>query len=605
MLNTTNMSSKSVSPSESTSDHLEETKNEIIVLRTNDLKTTNIEEPSQNSKRDEVFIESNAGDGTRREEQYVTGYKLVICIVSLLLAMFLTTLDQTIVVTIISTIGNKFDAFDKINWLSSGFLLAMCVVTTIWGRISIIVGRKLTLSVAIILFEAGSLICALATSMNMLIGGRVLAGIGGGGIQSLVYAIISEILPVQQRTFGMILIALTYSTASVIGPLVGGALSKITWRWCFYINLPVGGIAFAFLQYAFNPPRPKGKILVKFKTIDFIGVAMLAIGLVLFLLALSFGSSTQFKWGSAAVICTLIFGVLFLVIFFVWNLRFSQYPLLAPDIITDFYCIISVLTVTTTFGFLFINQLYYSVYFQVIHGYDPWNSGLHLLPSIIASVTTSILCGAIFPRARSIKPFSILAGVFGVVGNAILTFLDVNSSLGQIIGFLILPGIASGMQMQSCIMLFTLSLPKTPGSTIMGTTFFTFGTSIGGSIGANLATLTYTESLKSILTSAMKSETNQAILEELSSVNINTILVNTSLIKELTPETQYFIKTLVMKAIRNVYHLGAGLAAIALIASLFQNNKAIPKESKSSDEVELKSKQQKQEEEKEKTIDSN
>ncbi|KAK6464182.1 major facilitator superfamily domain-containing protein [Scheffersomyces coipomensis] len=611
------MSGKSVSPSGSTSDQADET-NKIVVFHTNDQKTTSVEEPGQKSKRDEVFVESNAGDGTRREEQYMTGYKLVICIVSLLLSMFLTSIDQTIVVTIISEIGNKFDAFDKINWLSSGFLLAICVVTTIWGRISIIVGRKLTLSIAIIIFEVGSLICALSTNMNMLIGGRVLAGIGGGGIQSLVYAIISEILPVQRRTFGMILIALTFSTASVIGPLIGGALSKVSWRWCFYINLPVGGVAFAFLQYAFNPPSPKGKILPKFKTVDFIGVAMLAIGLVLFLLAFSFGSSSQFKWGSAAVICTLIFGVLFLAIFLIWNLRFSKYPLLAPDIITDFYCIISVLTITATFGYVIINQLYISVYFQVIHGYDAWHSGVHLLPMIIASVITSILCGGAFPRASSVKPFSIFAGVCGLVGNSILMLLGVNSTLGQIIGFLILPGISTGMQMQSCIMLFTLSLPKTPGSTIMGTTFFTFGTSIGGSLGADLATLTYTESLKSILTSAMKSETNQAVLQELSNVNINTILVNTSLIKELTPETQYFIKTQVMKAIRNVYHLSAGLAAIALIASLFQNNKAIPKESKSSEEIEIKSEQQKKaqreggivqdktdENEKEKSVDEN
>ena len=139
---------------------------------------------SEDSEK-KVFVEADAGDGTNREEHHLHGTQLMMCILSVFLCLFLFALDQTIVATILTTVGNKFDGFDRIGWLSSGFLLSTAVLVPSWGKVAMVFGRKITMYAAILIFEAGSLMCALSNNMNTLIGGRVLAGVGGGGVQSL------------------------------------------------------------------------------------------------------------------------------------------------------------------------------------------------------------------------------------------------------------------------------------------------------------------------------------------------------------------------------------------------------------------------------------
>ncbi|KAM9921462.1 hypothetical protein OXX80_012169, partial [Metschnikowia pulcherrima] len=165
-------------------------------------------EPAQDESK--KFFEADAGDGTRREDFYLTGVTLGLCVLSLFLCMFLFALDQLIVATLLSTVGNKFNAVNQIGWLTSGFLISMTVLVLVWGKIAIIFGRKTSMVAAVVLFEAGSLMCALSNSMNVLIGGRVLAGVGGGGIQTLVFIVITEVFPIQKRPMGIAIIGCTF-----------------------------------------------------------------------------------------------------------------------------------------------------------------------------------------------------------------------------------------------------------------------------------------------------------------------------------------------------------------------------------------------------------
>ncbi|RCK56465.1 Vacuolar basic amino acid transporter 5 [Candida viswanathii] len=267
------------------------------------------QETNQSSKK---FKESDAGDGTRREEHYLHGAHLFLCFFSLFLCLFLFALDQTIIATILTTVGTKFNAFSQVGWLSSGFFLAMAVFIQPFGKLSIIIGRKWAMVVAVVLFEAGSLMCALANSMNVLIGGRVLAGVGGAGINSGVFVIASECVPINKRPFALSIFAVTFAIASVLGPLIGGAFtSNVSWRWAFYINLPVGGVALIVFLYSFRPPDPQ---------------------LMLSKSSLTFGAG-EFAWDSSAVISCFVLGPALLIAFCVWNFRFSKNQIIGTEVV--------------------------------------------------------------------------------------------------------------------------------------------------------------------------------------------------------------------------------------------------------------------------------
>lgn len=534
-----------------------------------------VEDPEKQLQK-KVFIESDAGDGTKREDQYLHGIHLVICFVAVFLSMFLVALDQTIVTTILTTVGNKFNDFDKVGWLASGFLLAMAVCIQPFGKFSIIFGRKYTMVTAIVLFEAGSLMCALAKSMNVLIGGRVLAGVGAAGIQGMVFVIISEVVPIEKRPIGMAIISSVFAVASVLGPLIGGAFtSHVSWRWAFYINLPIGGIALAFLLWAFNPPRPTSSIVEELKTFDYFGTFLLISGCVIFLLALTFGGS-DFSWDSAAVILCFVLGGLLIIAFIIWNGWFSKNQIIAVEVLKIPQIVASTFALSGVFAAFILSMVFLPIYFQVIHGASAMGAGLHLLPMIVAVVLCSIISGVGIQKLKYVKPFSVAAGILAPVGFGLLAILGVDSSFSAQVGLLIIGGIAVGAQMQPAIVSAQICAPKTPGSTIMVTVFLNFSRSIASALAADLGDAIYASSFKNYFKKAFKATTNTTILSDLQDVDISELVSNTSVLAQLNPVTQHFVKTQIVKAIRNVFYMGIGLSAITFIACFFVTNKKLP-----------------------------
>ncbi len=280
-----------------------------------DLETGHGAPQTTAKKIKEKFFESNAGDGTTVFDQYLHGFPLYMCLGSCFASLFLIGLDQTIVITILEEVGNKFNGYNKMGWISAGYMLSMAVFAATWGKMSIIFGRKWSLLLAIVLFEAGSLMCALANDIDVLIGGRILAGIGGGGIQTLVFIVSSELTPINQRPLVFVILGLSFACSSVTGPLIGGAFTlHASWRWYFYINLPIGGLAGGLLTIFFSPPKAKGSLREKLKLIDYPGTFLLTSGVVIFLLALTFGG-VEFVWNSGAIISMFIIGGVLLILF--------------------------------------------------------------------------------------------------------------------------------------------------------------------------------------------------------------------------------------------------------------------------------------------------
>lgn len=510
----------------------------------------------------------SAGDGTVASQHYLTGVRLYSCIGSLFVTMFLMALDQTIVATILTTVGQAFGDFSKINWVTTGFMLPMAVLALSWGKMSMILGRKYAVLAAIVLFELGSLICALANSMDMLIAGRVIAGIGASGIQVLVMVIITEIVPIQQRGTTQGLMGAAFGLASVTGPIIGGAFTtRVTWRWCFYINLPFGGIAFACMFLFFNPPKPTGSIVAKIKKIDYIGTALLSGTLILILLALTFGSGDK-TWSAPIVIAFFVVGGCLLIVFLIWNFKFSKDPLIpwfvvkVPSVSVAAFCLF------LYFGGFITIVIYTSVYFQVVQNDDALHAGLSLLPMIIPVIIVSILTGLLISKIRYVKPFILAGPSIACLGTGILSLLDVHTPQSKRIGYLIICGIGAGLG-QSMMISVQLKAPRENGGVLIATSFATLCRQLGGIVGSTMG--------QTIFTSVIKNRvTHDSIVPASITENITALINKPSVVHQLPDILREAILKHYVQGFRATWYFAIGMFGAAFIASWFTTNMRIP-----------------------------
>ncbi|KAK9368829.1 major facilitator superfamily domain-containing protein [Lipomyces kononenkoae] len=517
----------------------------------------------------QVIIDENnedSGDGTTSNQQILHGAPLLLVVVSLFLAMLLAALDQTIVATLLLTVGTKFQAFSKIQWITSGYLLSAAVLSPSWGKFSIIFGRKWCMLTAIILFEIGSAVCGSATSMDMLIGGRVIAGVGGGGVQILVILVLTEIVSIQKRGITQGLIGAAFGVASVAGPIIGGAFtSHVSWRWCFYINLPIGAITILAVFLFFNPPPPRGSLKEKMKMIDYLGTFLLTTGLVLVLLAMTFGGS-QYAWNSAAVILCFTLGGALLIVFGIYNFRYSKKPLIPWAVVRIPTVLTPILAMTFVFMAFISGIIYLSVFFQVVRHASAIQSGIHLLPWLIATIIVSIVTGILISKTRYIKPFSLTGITIMSIGFGILTLLGANSTTAEQIGYLIVPGFGTGFMMQSLALATQVAAPKEQGGVLLATTLLGFGRSLGGVIGVALG--------ETILNVSLQSKF--AALHLPGNFNANTLINSPGAIQGLPTQVIDTLLHIYVESVRNVIYFGLACALSGFVCCLFITNKRIP-----------------------------
>jgi len=377
--------------------------------------------------------------------------KRVIVLFALCLALFMAALDISIITTAASTISEEFHTSTGYAWIGSAFLLATAATLSTWGKISDVFGRKPILLIVNIIFFVGSLVCALANSLTMLLAGRAVQGLGAGGLTVLVNICIADLFSLRTRPKYYSIIGCVWAVASALGPVIGGAFTeKVSWRWCFYINLPLDGLAFIIILFFLDIKTPKTPFIKGILAIDWTGAILISGATLMFLFGLEFGG-VNYPWKSAIVICLLIFGVVAYVLFVLNEKYFAKYPILPHSVYSNFSRTACLLT-TFFQGVILSGSYYYlPLYFQTSLGKTPIVSGLLLLPSCLALSLTSIATGIYMSKTGRCSESLYFGFFFMTLGNGLYINLDANSSLAKIIIYQIFVGLGIGTIFQGAM----------------------------------------------------------------------------------------------------------------------------------------------------------
>ncbi|KAF1361022.1 efflux pump protein [Lizonia empirigonia] len=379
----------------------------------------------------EPICEARHIDHDTRERQYLTGLRLAIFLGSLTLVSFLVLLDMSILGTAIPQITTEFNALADVGWYIGAYNLYAATLQPLSGKLYTNFSNKYTYLTFTVLFELGSLICGLSTSSSMFIGGRVVAGLGAAGIFNGGFTIISSAVPLDKSPLYTGILAGFTQLGIVAGPLVGGVLTEnVSWRWCFYINLPIGGavaILFVFVkipEISKKEPFSFGLVKKVLPELDLIGFAFFAPATVMFLMALQFGSGNTYasKMGDRAMIPGSMLRKRI-----VWTSCVFGSALMCCSIVAS-------------------NWL--PTYFQAVKGEGPTLSGVHILPSILSALLFVVITGAAITRQGYYLPWGLFCGVLTAIGAGLVSMWTPKTNVAQWIGYQIIFGAGRGAGMQ-------------------------------------------------------------------------------------------------------------------------------------------------------------
>jgi len=415
------------------------------------------------------------------------GTRLPVVLGSLMVVMLLAALDQTIVATALPTIVGDLGGLEHLSWVVTAYLLAQTIVTPLYGKLGDLYGRKRVLQVAIVLFLAGSALCGLARNMPELIVFRAVQGLGGGGLMVGAQAALGDVVPPRQRGRYTGLFIAIFGAASIAGPLMGGFItSHLSWQWIFYINLPLGLASLVVLAVAFPRIAPSGR-----PSIDYLGSALLAIGLTSVVLVTTLGG-TSFAWTSAEALLLGGGGLAALAAFFIVERRVAE-PVLPPRLWRS-----RTFRATSAVGFIIGFALFGAVTFlplfqQVVRGQSPTASGLQLLPLMGGLMISSVVSGRLITRTGRYRVYPIVGTAVATLGLFLLSLMGSGTSDVLAGVYMVVLGLGLGMVMQVLILAVQNDAAyEDLGAATAGATLFR---SIGGSLGTAVLGAVFTNRL--------------------------------------------------------------------------------------------------------------
>jgi EmrB/QacA subfamily drug resistance transporter len=414
---------------------------------------------------------------------------------AIVLGMLLAALDQTIVSTALPTIVADLGGAGHMSWVVTAYLLAETVATVLAGKFGDMFGRKFMFQLSAVVFVAGSAVCGVAQDMFMLIAARAIQGLGGGGLMVTAMALIADVIPLRERGRYQGALGAVFGITTVVGPTLGGLFTDhLTWRWCFYVNVPVAIVMLAISASAI----PKVKAAVR-PVVDYLGIALVALGSSSLILGLSWGGN-EYAWGSPVILGLFVAAAVLLTVFVFVELRASE-PMLPMSLFRNsVFTVCSILSFIVGFALLGA-MTYLPTYLQFVNGVSATGSGIRTLPLVAGLFLTSILSGVLISRTGQYRIFPIIGTAVMAVGLYLMSTMGPTTNPWLESLYMFVLGLGVGLAMQ----VLTIAVQNTVhyadlGTATSGVTFFrTLGMAFGTAIFGTLFTNQLTPSLRDAL----------------------------------------------------------------------------------------------------------
>jgi len=485
----------------------------------------------------------------------LTHRQIMIIFSGLMLGMFLAALDQTIVGTALPTIVNSLHGLNHMSWVVTAYLLTSTISTPLYGKLSDQFGRKGIFQFAIVVFLIGSALAGLSQNMLELIAFRGIQGLGAGGLMAMAMTIIADVVSPRERGRYQGYFGATFALSSIAGPLLGGVFTTyLSWRWIFYINIPIGIVALVVTSAVLKLPFRRQS-----HRIDFLGAGLMMVGVTAALFVTVWGG-TQYAWISPPIIGLAVVAAVFIGSFIVWE-HYAAEPILPPSLFR-----IGVFRTASTVSFLlsmvmFGAIIYLPLYLQLVDGVSIMVSGLLMVPLMLGLLASSIVSGQIVTRTGIYKPMPILGSFMMIIGMWLLSHLGLHTSHLTMSLYVIVLGAGMGMTMQIMILATQNAVPADSIGT--GTAAVTFFRSLGGAFGTSLFGAVFVAGLTHWIPVLVPGAAAAGI-----HVNGN-FSMSPAELHAFPPHMQHGILDSFVRSLHTVFLVGVPIATITFVATLF------------------------------------